>query len=290
MFAEGVEKAQDVNAAFASPEDAARYWAVGAKQVPTETFSYPGSAGQAQIARLYRGDDGAPVLMFIHGGGWTNGSIALNDRACGALAAEAGWNILSISYRLSPKHPFPAGLDDCRAALRWLRGGGLGFTPARIAIGGASAGGNLALACALAEGGALAALLLFYPVCGDDFDTASYQRYAEGYGLGLARMQELFSLYDPEMLHRDNPLLCPLKGDLSGLPHCEIISAELDVLADDSRHLAERLKQTGVSHALHIEPGVTHGFINRGRLIPAADQCLTRAAHALKSLFESEPT
>ncbi|MFW2545129.1 alpha/beta hydrolase [Primorskyibacter sp. 2E107] len=290
MFAEGVEDAMRRNQGFASPKEAAAFWAEGAAAVPTVDLTVPGGAGQTQAARLYRGAEHAPVLLFMHGGGWTGGSIDLNERACAALAAEGGWSVLSVSYRLAPEHPFPAGLSDCCAALRWLRGGGLGFQPERVALGGASAGGNLALACALSEGGPLAVLLLFYPVCGDDFDTQSYYEYAEGFGLTRARMQELFSLYDPEEMYRNDPRLVPLKGDLRGMPRCEIIAAELDVLADDSRRLASRLTEAGVPNTLHIEPGVTHGFINRGRLIPAADICLSRAAKALRHIIEPEMT
>lgn len=287
MFATGVLEAQDANAGFATPDEGARFWRQGAKTVPTRDLTYPGAAGQAQAARLYEGKAGAPLLLFIHGGGWSSGSIDLNDRACGALALESGWSVLSVSYRLAPAHPFPAGLDDCRAALSFIKQGGLGFTPEFLAIGGASAGGNLSLGVALAEDG-IDGLLLFYPVCGSNFETESYVEYAEGYGLSLARMKSLFDMVDPEGRNRDNPLLVPLCADLTDLPQTHVISAELDVLADDSRLLAEKLAQAKVPHSLHIEPGVTHGFINRGRLIPAADTCLSLASALLKSLKDPQ--
>ncbi|WP_425098329.1 alpha/beta hydrolase [Tropicibacter sp. S64] len=287
MFADGVLEAQRINDGFATPELGAAYWREGAKTVSAEDLTYPGGAGQAQVARLYNRAEGVPLLLFIHGGGWAGGSIDLNDRACSALAADTGWQVLSISYRLAPAHPFPAGLDDCRAALAFVRAGGLGATPVCIAAGGASAGGNLALCLALAESG-LDGLLLFYPVCGSDFATASYVEYADGFGLSRARMKMLFDMVDPEAEHRRNPLLVPLAGDLTGLPTTHIISAELDVLADDSRQLAERLTHAKVPHTLHIEPGVTHGFINRGRLIPAADTCLSLASARLITLKDPQ--
>lgn len=272
MLAEGVAEAQAVNAGFLSDTEAATFWAEGIPEGDEQDLTYPGGDGTPRAARLYKGGS-AGTLLYIHGGGWTGGSIALNHRACRLLARTSGWDVVSIAYRLAPGHPFPAGLDDCRAALRWLRP-----QAGRIAIGGASAGGNLALATALADGAD--ALLLFYPVTGADFDTDSYRQYAEGFGLTRARMAELFDLYDPTGTHRADPLLTPLNSDLTGLPTTHIIAAECDVLADDSRALAAKMPQA----SLHIEPGVTHGFINRGRLIPAADRCLSQAAHFLRDL------
>lgn len=273
MLAHGVAEAQRINETFATPEDAADFWAEGTTDQGETVLSYPGGDGAARAARLYPGG-GAGTLLFIHGGGWAGGSIALNHRACRHVAAQSGWDVLSISYRLAPGHPFPAGLEDCRSALRQLRA----RTDRPIALGGASAGGNLALATALAEDTPLACLVLFYPVCGSDFATDSYRRYGDGFGLTRARMQQLFDMYDPDARHRDNPLCVPLAADLGTLPRAMIISAECDVLADDSRALAARLPDA----IMHIEPGVTHGFINRGRLIQAADTCLVRAATFLR--------
>lgn len=274
---------------FADDAEAAAFWAEGAPDVPTEDLSYPGAAGQPQPLRLYRGalPAPAPTLVYIHGGGWTGGSIALNESACRTLAAGSGWTVASLSYRLAPVHPYPAGLDDCRAGLSVLRdrAAALGLGAGRMALGGASAGANLALAAALAEDrAALAGLLLIYGVFGDDLDTHTYRTYAEAPGLTRARMGELFDLYDPDRRRHDDPLVAPLHADLAGLPPCCLIAAEHDVLRADSEILADRLRAAGVPATLHTEPGVTHGFINRARLVPAAAASLARAVRFLGEL------
>jgi acetyl esterase len=287
-FAPGMAEVLAEDARLSPLGDAATaaFWAEGARHVADiRDLTFEGAAGQAQAARLYRSREGrTPVLLYIHGGGWSGGSIALNERAARELAAESGWSVLSISYRLAPAHPFPAGLDDCRAALTWLRreGPALDLDTDRIAIGGASAGANLAIATALAENGrGLSALLLFYGVFGADFSTSSYERFANGPGLTRQRMQELFSLYDPKGDRDREPLITPLLADLAGLaemPPALLIAAERDVLCTDSERMAHALTRAGVETTLHIEPGVTHGFINRGRLLPAATAALHRAA------------
>ncbi len=259
---------------FPSPEDAAAYWNEGVPEAPFEDLTYTGGAGQPQRARLYRGG-GAGTLLYIHGGGWAGGSIELHQPSAAGMALQSGWDVLSISYRLAPAHPFPAGLEDCRAALDFLvaKGG-------KIAIGGASAGANLAVATALSTDVPLAGMVLFYGVYGDDFETESYRRHEAGPGLTRARMQELFAMYDPGQ-SRD-PLIAPLKADLQGLPPALLIAAEVDVLLSENEAMGEALQNAGVPTTWHVEPGVTHGFINRGRLVPAAEACITRAAHFLK--------
>lgn len=290
-LATGVEEASRVGDGFASDAEAEAFWAEGSIDAGERELSYPAADGMPRVARHYPGQ-GRGTLLYMHGGGWAGGSIALNHRACRALSAQSGWDVVSVSYRLAPEHPFPAGLDDCRAALRWLAeaGPGLGLNTARIACGGASAGGNLALSLALGPREVpLAAAVLFYPVTGADFDTPSYRTYAEGFGLSRERMQHYFDLYDPGGRRGRDPDLTPLSATVdqirsAGMPPCAIISAEYDVLADDSRQMAAHLQAASDDTTLHIEPGVTHGFINRGRLIPAAEACLTRAAQFLKAL------
>jgi acetyl esterase len=284
-FAPGMAEvlAEDARLSPLGDAAAATFWAEGARHVADiRDLTFEGAAGQAQAARLYRSREGrTPVLLYIHGGGWSGGSIALNERAARELAAESGWSVVSISYRLAPAHPYPAGLDDCRAALAWLRreGPALDLDTDRIAIGGASAGANLAMATALAEKQqGLAKLLLFYGVFGADFSTPSYERFAAGPGLTRERMQHLFSLYDPQGQRDREPLITPLLADLAGLPPTMLIAAECDVLCSDSERMADALTRAGVETSLHIEPGVTHGFINRGRLLPAATAALHRAA------------
>ncbi|MGR6430284.1 alpha/beta hydrolase [Rhizobium sp. PAMB 3174] len=284
-FAPGMAEVLAEDARLSPLGDAATaaFWAEGARDVADiRDLTFEGAAGQLQSARLYRSRTGrTPVLLYIHGGGWSGGSIALNERAARELSAESGWSVLSVSYRLAPAHPYPAGLDDCRAALAWLRSEGpaLDLDTNRIAIGGASAGANLAMAAALAEKGqGLSALLLFYGVFGADFSTPSYTHFANGPGLTRERMQHLYSLYDPQGQRDREPLITPLLADLAGLPPTMLIAAECDVLRSDSERMADALLRAGVETSLHIEPGVTHGFINRGRLLPAATAALHRAA------------
>lgn len=283
-FAPGVEESEAVKASFASDAEAAAYWIVGVDPVPTEDFAYTGAAGQPQEARLYRGGPG-PVLLYIHGGGWVGGSIALNERACQKLARESGSDVVSISYRLAPAHPFPAGLEDCHAALAELR---QRFPGRPFLAGGASAGANLALAMAFEED--LLGLLLFYGVFGDDLATESHKAFGTGFGLDTTRVDEIYDLYDPDRRRRFDPRLCPLHAtddQLRALPPALLIAAGLDVLRDDTLRLAERLAMLDTQHLLHVEEGVTHGFINRGRLVPAADACLSRAARFIADLEPS---
>lgn len=282
-FATGQAEAQRRSESFVNDAEAAAFWSEGAPDVGVEDHNYPGGAGQPQRVRIYRGGDGsAPTLLYVHGGGWVGGSIDLNERCARGLAHIAGCNVASISYRLAPAHPYPAALKDCLAAAGWLRTAGreLGLNPDTIWIGGASAGGNLALAASLAsERGTFAGQVLFYPVAGADFETASYGRYADGPGLTRTRMRDMFDLYDPEGRRSHDPLVTPLvAGDFGRFPQTCLIAAEHDVLREDSVRLAERLREAGVTLDFHIERGVTHGFINRGRLVPSADAAIARAA------------
>lgn len=283
-FAPGQAEAQRASDAFTDDAEAARFWAEGADEVfAVEELSYPGGAGQAQRLRLYRcGAGSAPVLVYVHGGGWAGGSIELNDRAARRLAG-ARCHVVSLSYRLAPEHPFPAGLEDVAAAVGWLKGARVpGLEVDRMGIGGASAGANLALAAALClPRETFRALVLFYGVYGADTGTESYLAHAGGPGLTRARMEEYLALYDPQGRHREDPRLAPLLGELAGLPPVLNVAAEFDVLRSESEALVNKLLTSGVQVEAWTEPGVTHGFINRGRLVPSSDRALSRSAEWL---------
>ena len=289
-YAEGMLEAQEIHASFAREEDAASFWTEGAPDVPVRDLTCAGGAGQLQAVRFYRGILPAPtpVILYIHGGGWVGGSIEVNEPAVRALVAQSGWSAVSISYRLAPANPYPAGLEDCRAALHWLQADApeLGIDRRRIAIAGASAGANLAAAAALAEpSGTLSGLVLFYGLFGADLDTPSYRAFGAGPVLTRARVSEIFELYDPGNRRKCDPLITPLSANsLADLPPALVIAAELDPLADDSRRFADRLSAEGVATQFAQIKGVTHGFINRGRLVPAARETLSRAARFLVSL------
>ncbi|MFK8079057.1 MAG: alpha/beta hydrolase [Granulosicoccus sp.] len=272
------------------PIATAQFWAVGADEVyATEEGCYPGAAGQQQHYRLYRASaSSAPVLVYVHGGGWVGGSIDLNEPAARALASQSGCHVFSISYRLAPDHPYPAGLEDCKAAVQWLMAGRgpVDLETQCVAIGGASAGANLALSTALSLDRAdFKALLLFYGVFDDDFETPSYQLYADGPGLSRARMQELFQLYDPLKRRLTDPLVTPLHAQLEGIPHTIMVAAQCDVLRSDSERLHKHLRDVAVDVDFWIEPGVTHGYINRGRTLPSARTSLSQASQKLAAIM-----
>ncbi len=279
-WAPGMERVHETSETFADDAEAAAYWVEGAVEAHSvEDMTYTGAAGQAQRLRLYRcGPGDAPVLVYIHGGGWVGGTIELNDRACRRLAG-AGWHVASVSYRLAPENPFPAGLEDVVASVAWLRDTGLpGLDSTRLAIGGASAGANLALAAAhVLPRDTFRALVLFYGVFGNATDTESHRAYADAPVLTSARVDEIYDLYDPGARFRDDPRLAPLLGDLKGLPPVLNVMAEHDVLRSEGEALTLRLRDAGVEVEAWTEPGVSHGFINRGRLAPSADAALARS-------------
>ena len=191
-----------------------------------EERAVEGAAGSIPV-RVYGPDAPAPrpVLVYFHGGGWVVGDLDTVDSPLRALANRSGATIVSVDYRLAPEHPYPAALEDCFAATEWAaaHAGDIGGARGRVAIGGDSAGGNLALAVALAAraGGApdIGYQVLLYPVADHDFATTSYRDNAEGYGLTRAGMKWYWDHYvlDPQL--RDDPLVSPLRAkDLSRLP------------------------------------------------------------------------
>lgn len=271
----------------------AAFWNEGVPEVrEVEEHLVVGDGGPVHV-RLYRGTLGpaAPVVLYIHGGGWAQGSIVQNEPAIRSLVAQSGWTVAATSYRFAPEHPFPAGLDDCMTAWKFLasRGPGLGLDPARVVISGTSAGGNLALAAALAgrrqDLPQPAGLLLFYGVFSADLATGSYRAYGDGrFGLPQARMAQYFDWYDPEGKRHQEPLITPMLGDLAGLPPTWLVAAELDVLHDDTIMMHERMTAAGVPCQIRRVPGVVHGFINRGKIVGAARETLAHAAAFLKGL------
>ena len=261
-----------------------------------ENRMIPGPAGAIPV-RVYRDAEpaggGLPVLAWFHGGGHVIGSLDTHDAMARNLCLEAGCVVVSVDYRMGPEHPFPAAVDDCFAAVRWLaeRGGEVGADPGRIALGGDSAGGNLAAVAALLardEGGpALRHQLLVYPVTDYHCRGPSYERYARGYGTLEAESMRWFQhhyLGGPDAAGdwRASPLLA---ADLSGLPPALVITAECDVLRDEGVAYAERLAESGTpcEHAPHA--GMVHGFFGLLGIAGAATQAHARAARALRDAF-----
>ncbi|HZB90140.1 MAG TPA: alpha/beta hydrolase [Stellaceae bacterium] len=263
-------------------------WPVAARDL-----SLPGPAG-AVGARLYRpraaGAAPLPVLAFFHGGGWCIGDLETHDAPSRQLAAEAGCAVLAVDYRLAPENPFPAAVEDCYAALRFLaaEGASLGIDSRRIAVGGDSAGGNLAAVVALMArdaGTALQAQVLIYPAT--DFSEArrSHEDFADGFLLTRESMTWFGGNYVGPSAHRDwraSPLLAP---DHSGLPPALIIVGECDALRDESRDYAMKLSEAGSEASFHLYPGMIHGFLTMGGKIAAADRAIAQSAALLRRVF-----
>jgi acetyl esterase len=260
-----------------------------------EELTVPGGEGE-RPARLYRPERDAaqplPVLVFFHGGGFVIGDLDTHDNQARRLCRDLQALVISVDYRLAPEHPFPAPLDDCFAATRWIaeHATELGGDPRRIAIGGDSAGGNLATAVALRcrdeDGPALAAQLLIYPVTDlSTPDRPSRVENAEGYLLTDEDMTWFESSYVPDGQATD-PLASPLLADLEGLPPAVVVTAEYDPLRDEGDAYAEALRAAGVPVTHERFDGLIHGFFGMGPLSAACEQAATETCRALSELWE----
>jgi len=229
----------------------------------------PGPAGDLP-ARVYtpEGRGPFPIVVFFHGGGWVLGSLDTHDPFCRALCSGAGCVVVSVGYRLAPKHRFPAASNDALAATRWVaaHAAEVDGDPARIAVAGDSAGGNLATVTALRardEGGpALRGQLLILPVVGYHMPpTPSYIENAEGYGMTRVAMVWFWNQYLADESQATHPHAVPLVApDLQGLPPALVITAEYDVLRDEGGSYVERLRAAGVPARLSRYDGVHHRF------------------------------
>jgi acetyl esterase len=209
------------------------------------------------------------ALVYLHGGGWATGSVDTVDRLVRRLARAAGARVLSIGYRLAPEHPFPAGLEDAEAALRWVAEQG-----GPLAVAGDSAGGNLAAVATRRTGVALRLQVLLYPVCDAEQTTASYADFAEGFRLSGEDMAWFFSLYGGDPADPDvSPVRAPLDA-LRGLPPAYVLTASHDVLRDEGEAYAERLRAAGVPVEVRRWPGVVHGFLRWPGVVGAARTAL----------------
>jgi len=253
----------------------------------------PGPAGDIPV-RVYTpaGNAPFPVLVYFHGGGWVIGSIEVYDGACRSLASRAGCIVVSVEYRLAPEHPFPAAPEDCYAATRWVaeHAATFGGDATRLAVGGDSAGGNLAAVVALMArdrgGPTLVHQLLIYPVTDADFETRSYRQNAEGYFLTRADMIWFWNHYAPREEQRRNPYAAPLRApSLRGLPPAHVVTAEFDPLRDDGDAYAARLREEGVPVQLSRYDGMIHGFVQMGSVVERGRAALDEAALGLRTAF-----
>jgi acetyl esterase len=234
--------------------------------------SIPGPAGTIP-ARHYRppaGGANAPLLVFYHGGGWVFGGLDTHDSACRLISRDAGVHVLAVDYRLAPEHRAPAALDDAYAAYRWARERAvdLGADPRRVAVGGDSAGGNLAAVVtrlARDAGDPLPALQwLIYPVTDLRGQTRSRSLLGEGFLLTKHDMDWFQNAYvEGSGLDFDDPLVSPLLAeDLSGLSPALVVTAGFDPLRDEGEQYADRLRSAGVAVDHRQMPSMIHAFLN----------------------------
>ena len=229
-----------------------------------------------------------PALLYLHGGGWVFFSIDTHDRLMRELAARSGRVVIGVDYARSPEARYPVAREQAMAAWRWARDNAatLGLDADRLALGGDSAGANLAITAALAlrdAGDRPDALLLNYGVFGDDDTTDSYTRFdGPAYNLGRDEMRGFWDRYVGPARPIDEPLAVPLKAALAGLPRCCLVVPECDVLRDDSLRLAERLRDAGVAVALQRHPGAVHSFLEAAAMSETAERGLAQSAAWLR--------
>lgn len=247
-----------------------------------EDRELPTSAGAVR-ARVYwpaHTDEALPIIAYFHGGGWVIMGIETHDNICRRLTNATGAIVVSIEYRLAPEDRFPAALDDCVAATRWLadHGAELGGDTRRLVVAGDSAGGNLAAATALrarVDGPDLRGQVLVYPVCDSAAATASYRANSEGYLLTATAMAWFWDCYLGPDGDRDDPFASPIHAaHLAGLPPALILTAEYDPLRDEGEAYAARLEADDVPVTLHRFDGLIHGFLGMEAIIPEADAAM----------------
>ncbi len=280
------------------PLDASRHineqlqlvWAEGGPEMYSSEDIWVFGHGRRILCRLHRpsAEQNLPILVWFHGGGWVWSSVDTHDRLVREYAAAANVAVINVDYTLSPEARFPQALFECADAVRQvaLHAEGWRLDPSRIALGGDSAGGNLALCTALllrdTEGPAIAALLPVYPVTDGECATLSYQEFGEGYGLTRTAMQAYWDLYTRDAADRLNPLASPLRADPTGLPPTLIQVAQLDVLRDEGIAMAEKMRAAGVEVVLEECPGVLHGFMRLSGHVQVTRDAIARAGAWLR--------
>lgn len=257
------------------------------RQVPTEDGLVP--------IRLYYPLQSRSCgwMLWIHGGGFTTGGLDTHDTLCRRLALLSEQVVISVDYRLAPEFPYPAALMDCFSVLRWLRTNAaeLSLDPARAAIGGSSAGGNLAAAVTLLnrDRGEPPVLhqVLVYPFLDATMVSESYSRFAKGYQLTTEMMKHYLESYLGRYDHLKDPYLSPIwAADHAGLPPAHIVVAELDPLADDAVVYAEKLGRSGVPVEVSRYHGVMHGFFAQAGALEKARLAQERSCKRVMELLQ----
>jgi acetyl esterase len=243
-------------------------------------------------ARIYTpvGAGPFPAMVWFHGGGWVVGSLHSTDATCRRLTNGAGCVVVSVDYRLAPEAKFPAAAKDCYTATVWMANNAAAFNtdPHRIAVGGISAGGNLAAVVALMArdrgGPPLVHQTLVVPVTDLDFENESYRQNGDDYGLTREAMIWFWDQYLSDKADANNPYAAPMKAqDLSGLPPALIITAEFDPLRDEGEAYAQRLSEAGVPTTCTRYSGMIHSFFNMPASIERAKEAIAEASNTVKA-------
>jgi acetyl esterase len=257
----------------------------------------PVAGGEITVRAYSPGGPGPhPALVYYHGGGWVIGDLYTHDGLCRSLSAAAGCAVLSVDYRLAPEAKYPVPVEDSYAALLWIvaNAGRLGIDRRRIAVGGDSAGGNLATVMALLardrRGPALALQVLIYPVTDHDLDTVSYRENATGYVLTRDAMRWVWDHYLAHEAQGREPYASPLRApSLAGLPPALVITAEYDPLRDEGEAYAARLRDAGVPVTLTRYPGMFHGFVRLTKFLDQARTAVDEIAGSVQKAFAAGP-
>ncbi|HWE91129.1 MAG TPA: alpha/beta hydrolase, partial [Pseudonocardiaceae bacterium] len=258
--------------------------------VSTRPIGIP-TADRTIPARLYTPTGlaaGSPLLIFYHGGGWVVGSLESHDNLCRYLAQQAGVRVLSVDYRMAPEHAFPAAVDDALAAFGYAAGNAedLGIDPAAIAVGGDSAGGNLAAVVAHTAGlnGTARPVfaLLLYPATDGTTRRPSREKFGEGFMLTDANMTWFMDHYVPDVEQRSDPRMSVLLADdLRGFPATYLATAGFDPLRDEGEAFAEKLAAAGVRVVARRHPDLIHGYAS---MLAAGSRCREAVAEAAGAL------
>ena len=259
-----------------------------------QELTIPGPAGDIP-ARGYLHTDhlgDLPTVVYFHGGGWVSGDLDSSDAVCRALGNRTGMNVLSVGYRLAPQARYPAAAEDAYAAVTWINNiyEQQDSRTDRIAVAGDSAGGNLAAVVSQMArdrfGPQIQAQILIYPVTDFNFETGSYKKLGDDYGLSETVMRACWQQYLNDDSEGAQAYASPLRAaDLSALPRSLTITAEYDPLRDEGEAYAAALSAAGTQSTCTRYDGVIHGFVSAFAAVPEGNQALDQIASELRAAF-----